>query len=74
MLILEIAGPKRSRRCDGRLHVGMMFTPLGREVLHVEPVSLTTFIGLRGLALTVFVAMQVHNWTWASRARREAMA
>ena len=55
------------------LHVGMMFTPLGREVLHVEPVSLSTFAGLWALALTVFVAMEIHKWTWASRARREAM-
>jgi magnesium-transporting ATPase (P-type) len=54
------------------LHVGMMFTPLGREVLHVEPVSLTTFAGLWGLALTVFVAMEIHKWTCARRARREA--
>ena len=55
------------------LHMGMMFAPLGREILHVEPVSLTTFAGLWALALTVFVVMEIHKWTWARRARREAV-
>ncbi|MDF1843041.1 MAG: hypothetical protein P1U77_16520, partial [Rubripirellula sp.] len=56
------------------IHVGMMFAPLGREVLHVEPVSLMTFLGLWALALTVFVAMEFHKWTWAKRERGEATA
>ncbi len=51
------------------LHIGMMFTSLGREVLHVEPVDLTTFAILLGLALTVFVAMEIHKWSWAVRER-----
>jgi magnesium-transporting ATPase (P-type) len=51
------------------LHMGVMFTPLGREILHVEPVDLTTFAVLFGLALTVFVAMEIHKWSWAVRER-----
>ena len=49
------------------VHLGTMFVPLGQEILHVEPVSLTTFAGLWALALSVFVAMEVHKWTWAMR-------
>lgn len=56
------------------LHVGVMFTPVGREILHVQPVSLPTFAGLGALALTVFVAMEVHKWTWAMRERRKTVA
>jgi cbb3-type cytochrome oxidase maturation protein len=54
------------------LHVGTMFLPLGQEILHVEPVSLTTFAGLWALALSVFVAMEVYKWTWAMREKRRA--
>ena len=54
------------------LHIGTMFVPLGQEILHVEPVSLTTFACLWALALSVFVAMEVHKWTWAMRERRGA--
>ncbi len=49
------------------VHLGAMFTPLGQTVLHVEPVSLTTIACLWALALSVFVAMEVHKWTWAVR-------
>ena len=49
------------------LHLGTMFVPLGQEILHVEPVSLRTFVCLWALALSVFVAMEVHKWTWAMR-------
>ncbi len=49
------------------IHLGTMFVPLGQEILHVEPVSLTTFACLWALALSVFVAMEVHKWTWAMR-------
>jgi hypothetical protein len=33
---------------------------------------LPTFTGLWGLALTVFVAMEIHKWTWAMRDRYTA--
>ena len=54
------------------LHLGTMFVPLGRKVLHVEPVSLTTFACLWALALSIFIAMEIHKWTWAMRERRQA--
>ena len=54
------------------LHIGTMFVPLGQKVLHVEPVSLTTFACLSVLALSVFVAMEFHKWTWAMREQRGA--
>lgn len=53
------------------LHVGMMFTSLGRAVLHVEPVSLNAFAGMWALALTVFVAMEIHKWSWKLRYREQ---
>ena len=54
------------------LHLGIMFVPLGQTVLHVEPIGLTTLAGLWALALSVFVAMEIHKWTWAMRERRRA--
>jgi Ca2+-transporting ATPase len=52
-------------------HLGTMLSPLGQKVLHVEPVSLTTFACLWALALSVFFAMEVHKWTWAMRTQRK---
>ena len=54
------------------IHLGTMFLPLGQKVLQVEPVSLTTLACLWVLALSVFVAMEIHKWTWAMRERRRA--
>ena len=54
------------------LHLGIMFVPLGQTVLHVEPIGLTTLAGLSALALSVFIAMEIHKWTWAMRERRRA--
>jgi Ca2+-transporting ATPase len=48
-------------------HLGTMFVPLGQKVLRVEPVSLTTMACLWTLALSIFVAMEIHKWTWAKR-------
>lgn len=50
----------------------MMFTPLGRAILPVEPVNVATFAGLRALVLSVFVAVEMHEWTWAMRERYAA--
>ena len=55
------------------LHFGMMFTSVGHDVLHVQPVSLPTFVGLWALALTIFVTMEVHKWTWTLRERRKVV-
>ena len=54
------------------LHLGIMFVPLGQTVLHVEPIGLTTLAGLWALALSVFIAMEIHKWIWAMRERRRA--
>jgi magnesium-transporting ATPase (P-type) len=51
------------------VHVGAMHLPLARAVLQTEPVSLTTWATLLGLALTVFLAMELHKWIWALRYR-----
>jgi magnesium-transporting ATPase (P-type) len=53
-------------------HFGVMFTPLGQEVLRVEPLGLTALACLWGLALSIFLAMEIHKWSWATRERRKA--
>jgi len=53
------------------LHLGTMFSPLGQRVLRVEPVSLTTLVCLWALALSIFVAMEIHKWSWAMREHRK---
>jgi magnesium-transporting ATPase (P-type) len=52
------------------IHVGTMYSSLGQEILHVEPVDLPTFISLLALAMTVLVAMEIHKWSWEVRTRR----
>jgi magnesium-transporting ATPase (P-type) len=49
------------------LHVTMMHLPLGQTVLQIEPVHSLTWVTLFGLALTVFVAIEVHKRAWARR-------
>lgn len=49
------------------IHLAAMYSPLGQRVLQTNPVDLKTFITLFALALTVFVAMEIHKWTWALR-------
>jgi magnesium-transporting ATPase (P-type) len=51
------------------IHLGTMFTPLGQEILHVEPVDWATFVSLWALAMTVFIAMELHKWSWGIRTR-----
>jgi Ca2+-transporting ATPase len=46
--------------------VAMYFPPL-RAVLQTGPVSLETFLTLTALGLLVFVAMELHKWTWVRR-------
>jgi magnesium-transporting ATPase (P-type) len=55
------------------VHVGAMHLPLARAVVQTEPVGLATWVMLLALALTVFVAIEIHKWTWALR-RRHALA
>ncbi|NIL97980.1 MAG: HAD-IC family P-type ATPase [Planctomycetales bacterium] len=52
------------------LHLGTMYVPLGQEILRIQPVDLTTFVCLWALALSVFVVMEVHKWSWDMRTRR----
>lgn len=54
------------------LHLVVMLTPFGRNVLRVEPVSLTTLVSMWALALSVFVAMELHKWNWGRRTAEKA--
>jgi P-type Ca2+ transporter type 2C len=49
------------------LHLSIMYLPLGQKVLRVEPLSFSTLICLWAIALTIFVAMELHKWTWSMR-------
>jgi Ca2+-transporting ATPase len=49
------------------LHVVAMHLPVGQTVLQTEPLSSVTWMTLFGLALTVFVAIEMHKQTWAWR-------
>ena len=40
------------------VHIGAMYTPWIRDVLHVQPVSPTHWLQLLGLALTILLAME----------------
>ena len=52
------------------VHIAAMYLPPLQRVLETEPVSLETWGLLLGLALTVFVAMELHKWSWSVRQRR----
>jgi magnesium-transporting ATPase (P-type) len=56
------------------VHVAAMHLPLAQAVLQTEPVGLATWVALLALALTVFVAIEVHKWTWALRLRHALAA
>jgi magnesium-transporting ATPase (P-type) len=56
--------------CALLVHVAAMHLPFLQSVLRTEPVSPTTWLAMIGLALSVFVAMEIHKWTWAFRRRR----
>ncbi|MFQ5938173.1 MAG: cation transporting ATPase C-terminal domain-containing protein, partial [Acidiferrobacterales bacterium] len=43
------------------VHIAAMFTPGLRDVLHIEPVSLTLWAALLGLALVLLVAMELQK-------------
>jgi Ca2+-transporting ATPase len=52
------------------LHVAAMYMPLAQTVLATEPVSPATWLVLIALALTVFVAIEIHKWVWSKRQHR----
>jgi hypothetical protein len=56
------------------LHISALYIPWGHTVLRTEPVSFATWLALLGLALTVFVAMEIHKWTWLARYSNSAGA
>jgi magnesium-transporting ATPase (P-type) len=53
--------------CAFLVHVAAMYLPLLQSVLRTEPVSLTSWVTMVGLALTIFVAMEIHKWSWRLR-------
>jgi len=46
------------------VHIGAMYTPWIKDVLHIQPVSVGYWLELMGLALTVLIAMELHKWWW----------
>ncbi len=48
-------------RFQGSLHLGAMYTPHLSAVLKVQPASLTHWLMLLGLALTLLVIMEIHK-------------
>jgi magnesium-transporting ATPase (P-type) len=49
------------------IHILALNLPLLQGVLRTEPVDLKTGAAMFGLALTVFVAMELHKMSWARR-------
>lgn len=47
-------------------HLAAMHIPLTQRLLKIEPVDFRTFATMFGLAVTVFLAMEVHKW-WRKR-------
>ena len=43
------------------VHIGAMYTPWIRDVLHIQPISLVHWLQLLGLALSVLVVMELHK-------------
>ena len=43
------------------VHIGAMYTPWLRDVLHIQPVTTEHWLELLGLALTVLVVMELHK-------------
>jgi len=43
------------------VHIGAMYTPWISDVLRIQPVSFDHWLELLGLALTVFVVMEIHK-------------
>lgn len=49
------------------VHVVAMHVPFLQSVLRTEPVSLSTWGVMIGLALTILIAIEIHKWTWSLR-------
>ena len=44
------------------IHIGAMYTPWISDVLHIQPVSLSQWLELLFMALSVLVAVELHKW------------
>jgi hypothetical protein len=51
------------------VHIAMMYLPVGRTLLEVEPVKPAVWLALLGCALTVIVAIEIHKLVWRLRHR-----
>jgi magnesium-transporting ATPase (P-type) len=60
--------------CAFLVHLTAMHVPFLQSILRTEPVSLTTWVTMIGLALTIFVAMETHKWIWNRRTKQSAAA
>jgi len=49
------------------IHIGAMYTPGLREVLHLQPVSPEHWFELLGLAMVLLLVMELHKWSWRVR-------
>lgn len=49
------------------IHLGAMYLPLGQKILKTEPVGVDTWVLLLGLALTIFITIEIHKRLWALR-------
>jgi magnesium-transporting ATPase (P-type) len=49
------------------IHVASMYIPLMQDVLGTQPVSLTTWLVVAALAVTVVPAIELHKWGWRMR-------
>ena len=52
------------------VHVLAMYLPALQTVLRTEPVSLSMWVTLLGLSLTIFIAMELHKLIWSAHGRR----
>jgi magnesium-transporting ATPase (P-type) len=51
------------------IHLASMYLPFMQSVLGTEPVSLTTWLVVIGLSVSVVPAVELHKW-WANRRNR----
>jgi len=49
------------------LHIASLHLPLMQRFLQTEPINLTTFFALLGLASSILVVMEIHKWLWNVR-------
>ena len=49
------------------IHVAAVYSPMGQKLLSTEPVSMLQWVTLVCLALTVFVGIEIHKWSWKRR-------